>query len=530
MPPAKKSPAKRTTAKRVPTKATELDYDATKTTPRRRPPSSKVTAEHVILPDSKRKKMLGTVQDQVRNASVAAWMIRRHLDYVARFKFQFRTGNEQLDRLVNRLFDWHAQPRNFDVASRFGREEGFRMFEMECITAGDAAMVKLADLHLQAIESDMIAFPKVGKWNNKTKQYDRIDRDLADKVDADTGVVLDQRYPGRVLQYCICNRGKDGKQTSYDHLESAANVIFDGYFTRYSSQVRGVSPLSTAINTIQDIYEGIDYALAKAKVHQLFGLALMRDYSGAADDQEEVNQFGMAAGQNPGTDEAMESASETEAGTKQIATSMQEVKPGQMMMVDMDLKGRIDTIESKTPSTEFQNFEALAIRLALLALDIPYTAFDSRASNFAGLIADNNMYENACRHKREKNKWRRIDYGEWLLERAWNGATEFPLRQVANAAGITRLRDLQDEAEWVPSGMPWLQKLQEIQGDIKAISIGADNPISVCKRRGQDFFENIDKTAQAYEYAASKGVPLMIGEPGQATVAEEVEKTEDGDE
>ena len=526
----------KTTRAKTPKKAraskkdTQLDYDAVKSTGRRRPPSSRIVAEHIMLPDSKRKKMLATVQDQIRNASTAAWMVRRHLDYVSKFKLQFRTGREQLDTLVTRIFHWHAQPRNFDIAERFGREEMFRMFEAEKVASGDAAMIKLRGLYLQAIESDLIAYPKQGAWNPKTKRYANIPRDLANAVNKDTGVVMDESRPGRIGQFCICNRGSDGKTVSFDHMENARNVIFDAYWTRFSSQVRGVSPLSTAINLVQDSYEGIDFNLAKAKVHALFGIALMRDYAGSSNDQEEVDGWGAVAGQQSGHDENLLTASESPEGTKQIATSLQEMKPNEMMMVDMDLKGRIDTIESKTPSTEFREFQELVLRLAFLALDIPYTAFNSRSASFSGMIADQNMYEVSCKWKREKNLWKRKEYSDWLLDEIWNDpSSEWGLREVAGRNGYNRLRDLQESVEWVPSGFPWLQKLQEVQGDIKAVGAGLDNPQDICKRRGSDFFANVDKTAEAYKYAESKGVPLMIGEPGQASVSEEQDRIEGND-
>ena len=496
--------------KSTPKKATQFDYDAVKTTNRRRKPTERLRAEHVILPDSKRKKLLSTVQDQIRNASTAAWMVRRHLDYVSKFKLQFRTGNEQLDDLVNRIFKWHAQPRNFDVAERFGREEMFRMFELEKVASGDAAMIKTNELKLQAIESDLIAYPSGGT----------LPKEISNDVDRDTGVVMDQAKPGRIAQFCICNRGKEGIAVNFDHLEEAENVIFDAYYTRFSSQVRGVSPLSTAINSIQDVYEGVDFNLAKAKVHALFGIALMRDYAGGSTDQEEVYEWGGASGITQGLTESADGAPTSDAGTKQIESSLQEMKPNEMLMVDMDTKGRIDTIESKTPSAEFKDFTEFVIRLSMLALDIPYSAFNSATSSFSSMIADQNMYEVSCKWKREKNQWKRHEYSDWLLSSIWNDeSSEWPLRQVAQAAGINRLRELQSLIEWVPAGFPWLQKLQEVQGDIKAISVGLDNPIDACKRRGGDFFINIQKTADAYNYAESLGVPLMIGEPGQASIA-----------
>jgi capsid protein len=518
----------------APVGATQLDYDAAKTTGRRKAPTSKLYAEHIILTDNKRKKLLGTVQDQVRNASVAAWMIRRHLDYVSKFRLQFRSGNDDLDRLVNRLFDWHARPINFDIAARLGREEMFRMFEGEKVTAGDAAIVKLADGRLQAVESDLMAMPKAGRWLAGKKRHEDIPKRVLDSVDSATGVVMDARRPGRVAQYCICNRQPDGKSVTFDHLEDAENVIFDGYYTRFSSQVRGVSPLSSAINSIQDVYEGVDYNLAKAKVHALFGIAMMRDYAGASSDQEEVDGYGGASGLAMGTDEAKTGAAETEAGTKVISATAQELQPGQMMTIDMDTRGRIDTIESKTPSTEFKNFTEFAIRLSMLALDIPYTAFDSRSASFSGMIADQNLYEVSCRWKREKNQWKRYEYSDWLLLRAWDDP-DWRIGQTAIAAGITRIRELQELVEWVPAGFPWLQKIQEVEGDGKAIALALDNPIDAARRRGGDVFRNIDKTKQVIEYARAAGVPFIVGEPGQvsATTDPTVEpqtENEDADE
>lgn len=510
--------ARPTTGKKSsPSKAVKaLEYDAIKTTGRRRRPSTTLSAEHVVLPDSKRRSLMATVQDQIRNASVCAWMIRRHLDYVSKFKFLFRHENEALQKLVNRLFDWHAQPKNFDIAERFGREESFRMFEMEKVSAGDAGFITITNLlKLQSIEGDLIAKPTSGKWNGKSSEPipDEVKTDVLENC----GVIMDPERPGRVAKFCLCNRGKDGTQVAFDHLEPAENVIFGGYFTRFSSQVRGVSPLTTAINLIQDAYEGVDFNLAKAKVHAIFGIAIMRDFTGFT-DQEEVAGWGGASGVKTGATENEKTAETSTDGTKSISASLQEIKPNEMMLVDMDTKGKLDTIESRTPSAEFREFTAVVIRLALLALDIPYSAYDSAAASFAGMIADNNLYEVSCAWKREKNLWSRIEYSNWLLASAWEHQ-DWKLKEVATKAGVS-LSELQQSVEWIAAGFPWLQKLQEVQGDIKAISVGLDNPIDACKRRSGDFFQNVLKISEAIEFAKKHNVPLMIGEPGQASIAE----------
>jgi hypothetical protein len=510
----------------------KLSYDAVADKGRRRAPSTVIAAEHVILPDSKRKKMLATVQDQVRNASTAAWMVRKHLDYVSRFRFQFRTGKSELDKLVNRILDWHGKPKNFDISGRLGREEMFRLFEAEKVTAGDAGIVKINDFGLkcQAVESDLITIPKVGKMTTGKKgQYDTIPKEIYDLVDKETGIVLSTQFPGLVDKWCICNRGWDGKSVSFDRLEDAKNIIFGAYYTRFGSQWRGVSPLSTAINAIQDLYEGFEWNLLKAKIHAIFGVAVMRDYAAGSSDQEEVSGLGSASGITTGTDEGLLSASQTAEGTKSISSSLQQLTPDSMLMVDMETKGRIDTIESRTPSSEFQTFSELILRIALLALDIPYTSLNPTSASFAAMIADQNIYEVACRWKRDKNRWARHEYSDWLLTQIWNDTdteTNWGLKAVANSVGITRIRDILEECEWISMGQPWLQKLNEVAGDTASISAMIDNPIDICQRRGTDVFENIDKMKQVMDYAKENGVPIMFGSSGQATIAEAVLKSE----
>jgi capsid protein len=81
--------------------------------------------------------------------------------------------------------------------------------------------------------------------------------------------------------------------------------------------------------------------------------------------------------------------------------------------------------------------------------------------------------------------------------------------------------------EWVHAGMPWWDPSKEIDGDMKAISAGLDNPYRVCQRVGTDFEANIKKIAQAREFAESHNVPLTFGEfaePVEYEVDEPVEE------
>lgn len=460
-------------------------YNAVEDKGRRQAPKTRVYHESVILNKYKREKLQATAQEQARNHSLVAWMVRKHLDYVSKFHFSFRTGKPKTDSLVNRIFRWHGAPGNLDFLGRFGRDELFRLFELEKVLGGDAGLVKLPDLKLQAIESDLIA-----KGQNAPAEVN------------DSGLIVDEW--GRVQKYAVCRRPDTTSSTSpvYHHLEPAENVIFDAYWTRLSSQYRGVSPLSTALNTVQDLHEAFEFNLIKAKMHALFGVAIMRGPQGAG------SEMGGAAGTDKEVSSATSTASQTEL----------DLDPRSINMLDLDTADKVQVIESGTPSSEFVEGSYLFIQIAMLALDIPVTCFDSRRASFSARIADLNEYEVSSDSKRTKNRYVRKSYSDWVIKTIWlDPASPWMLREVAQADGMT-LRDVQENVEWIPSGAPWLDKYSQIQGDQLGISLGLDNAIDAARRRGSDVFDNIDKQAQVIAYAKEKGVPITIGSGKDRTV------------
>ena len=468
-------------------------YNAVEDKGRRQAPQTRVRHESDILTSTKRTKLLATAQDQARNHALVAWMVRKHLDYVSKFHISFRTDKPDLDTLVNRIFRWHGKPGNLDFGGRFGRDELFRLFELEKVLCGDAALLKLDELKLQAIESDLIA--------------------KGDKAPAgvnDSGLVVDEF--GRVQQYALCKRPTTGSNPVFVRLAGRDEIIFDAYWTRFSSQFRGVSPLSVAINTVQDIHEAFEFNLIKAKMHALFGLAVKRDANGTGGD------FGGAGG----------ATKETTSATAVATGTTYDLNPRTINLLDLQPGESTEVIESKTPSSEFVEGSYLFIQIAMLALDIPVTSFDSRRSSFSARIADLNEYEVSCDSKRTKNRYVRQAYSDWVLATIWNTRdSAWKLGDVADRAGMT-LRDVQEAVEWIPSGSPWLDKKAQLEGDQLGIDIGLDNAIDAARRRGQDVFDNIDKQAQVIAYAQAKGVPLLMGRSGDRTVGEIV-KAEDAD-
>jgi len=133
------------------------------------------------------------------------------------------------------------------------------------------------------------------------------------------------------------------------------------------------------------------------------------------------------------------------------------------------------------------------------------------------------MYEVSCKHKRRKNEWARKNYSDWLIEQAFaknsNIGVEGDIAALATAAGYT-MQQVQARVEWISSGMPWLQQMQEIQGEILTIASGVDNPIDIARSHGTDFYENVRKTGEALAFAEKHGVPLVFAQSGSRSMAE----------
>lgn len=442
-----------------------FQYDAIRPRGRRRDPGSRVTREDHLMRGNQRNALQANAADLCRNLSLAAWMVRRHLDYVSQFTFHSRTDNADLDTQIEALMEEDARPSNADVAGKFSREKLFRIAEMRRVLDGDTLLVKLDDGRLQGIQADLIADP-------------------GEKLDGEQWIngVLVTRV-GRPLAFGVKYRTDYATET-FDRRINSTNAIHYGFFDRYAAdQVRGVSPLVPALNPLRDVYENFDYALAKAKVSQLFALAFYRDAEESVVEPQSESDVAQDEEYEP-----QEARYKVDFGKGPV-------------QLDLDPGDRAEFLESKTPSTEFQNFTQLVIQVALKALDIPYSFYDESHTNFFGSRAAWLHYERSCRDKRDDQIELRRSYTIWKLQ-TWirDGRLVLP-------RGM-RISDLY--WEWQPRGMPWWDPSKEVRGHVEAIAAGLDTPQRVCKQGDTDFYDNINEIAKAQAYAASKGVVLKF--------------------
>lgn len=455
-------------------------YDATDDRGRRRSPPTRTMHEDLHAEERHRQILSANTRDLARNYAITSWAIRKHIDYVSEFTFQATTR----DSGFNRAFEyWHAQQAKrfaFDVAGRHNQRRAIRLAEAGRCVDGDHWWLKLAPPvgnpnrgRRQLIEADRIASKSVGMPAN-TNPAEWIN-----------GVRLDPKT-GKSMAVAICRRVNRSRK-ELERIVAGGNILQLAAYEFRVDQVRGVSPITSALNWFRDTYEGFEYALAKMKISQLFGLQVTRK---AGDD-------------GPFTGSGSSENQEDSDGDGTVDTApLIDLKRGPFV-TELEPGEEIKTVEGATPSTETVDFLKLMIHVALKSLDIPYSFFDESFTNFYGSRGGLIQYLHSVNNKV-------LDLQEFLDEdMRWRAG-------LAVEDGSLELPSGKDfdflSWEYVPGGVEWWDSAKEARGAAMAIAMGASSPQRVCKEKNTNFYRNIDETAEAIQYAKAKEVPLSFGD------------------
>lgn len=452
-------------------------YDGAQESKRRRRPATRLVSEDDLLPASQRNRLVSSTQDIRRNFTIAGFAIRKHLDYVASFTFQSRNGNEKLDRRVEELIRWYSRPANCDTSGRHSLGRLVRLAEECALLDGDVFAMKMSTGHIQPIEGDRVRTPQGGlPPGMRTDEFVH-------------GVQRDAK--GKPRAYIICKRDtRGGGGFRFERIVKAGHLTQHGYFDRFD-QIRGISPLAAAINAFRDLYEGFDYALAKMKVAQLFGLTFYREAAeGLTPDDDVV-----------GTPDA--SGKEREP---------YEVDFGKgPFILDLEEGDKAAFLENKTPSTEFTAFAQIAIAAALKGLDIPYSFYDESFTNYSGSRQALLMYEQSAAEKRK-------NLGIWLDSiTAWRLGLMIADGELELPRGML-LGDLL--WEWIPIGIPWIDPYKEVRADVEALKAKLTSRRRILRRRGQDFDEVLRELAEEDKAMEKAGLTTPAADAPPAQTAD----------
>lgn len=453
-------------------------YIASESSNQRRDPGTNIKTSDDILDTTKRRRVIEGARELWRNYSVAAWAIRKHLDFVSTFTFQANTQdpafNEQLEKLVR----WWSRPLNCDTANRHSLRRMIRIAEARRVIDGDMFFVKVNG-KLQAIEGDRVQNPPTVTGGEN----------WIHGIDIGPG--------GRLRKAAVFARMKDGRY-QFERNVPAGNLMQLAYFDSFD-QYRGVSPMVTAIPEFQDCLEVKDYARAKAKITQLFALAITRGMADSDDDTEDEDESG-----NP---------------RYQLDLGRGPVK------VELDPGDSMDFLESKHPSTEFQAFLTMCLQSALKSLDIPWSFYDEAYTNFFGSRAALIMYLKSVKSKREDLREILDRITVWKIMQ-WVAMGALTLPQGATIDDISW--------DWIPAGMPWWNPKDEVAGDVLAIANKLRTRSEIRRERyGDDWRDVVRKLHEEDEFLVSMGMNPMTtanNPPGVPVPIQEQEPPKDTNE
>ncbi len=434
-----------------------MGYDAVAQDNKRKTVAPLLRSEDDELNATQRRQLQASTRDVRRNYTVARWMVDRHLDYVTTFNFRSASPSPSInDTLENLVREW-SEPANFDIAGRHSRQRALRLTEAGRTVDGDLLVVRQTSGHVQLIESDRV----------------RETGDMPDTVDrarVTRGIVTNKA--GRAKAYIVARRGSAsfGASFKFDRLVPAHNAYLHACYDRVD-QVRGISPIASALNELRDAYEIFDHARAKAKVAQMFGLVFFRD------GEDTVA---------PNTPSADPTGYQVDFGRGPVQLDLE---PGD------DAK----FLESQHPGGSFESFTNQLIGIALKSLAIPRSFWDESFTNFSGARQALILYERAADQKRADNR----ALLDWL--------TRWRIQLWSLDGRLPKSLDPADlRWEWQHAGLPWIDPLKEVTGHTAALAAALTSRTRILKQQGLDFADIVAELKREKDALELAGLPTSI--------------------
>lgn len=454
------------------------DYNSLKSGDRK-PLRTKTGTSEMHLGQSARKGAIGNTRDLRRNFAVAAWGIRKHLDYVSDFRFKSMGDDDQLKKYLTTKFTEWSNKSNFDQSGRFNLNKAVRLMEASRTVDGDVFAYKLRNGRVQLIEADRVKnMPKEGETTPKNKSWVQ-------------GLLINDATQ-KVEKIRVGKRDKNGS-VSFLADVNKRDMLHLAYVERID-QWRGISPILSAMSIFQDQAEASEYALAKLKISQLFGIAFHRDGTESLGDMT-----------NNGTSlsDIVDPADVNPAGY--------DVNLGKgPFQLDLDPGDKVDLLESQNPSTQAQGYMLMMIEMALKCLDFPVSFYDESRANFAGAVKADQSYEKSTKSKKAEIREFLESWFMWKIDWAILNGDSYLAEQKKNIS-----------FEFVSAGLPWFDNLKESKAVKEKLSMGLTNPQSVAKQLGVDYEENIKEIAEAKRIAEQYGVSVNFGAEDQEEFKEE---------
>ena len=319
--------------------------------------------------------------------------MRKHLDFVATHNFDCSSDSKTLNEdIEGHVAEW-SEPENFDIRERFDLHQWIRVAELLALSGGDMLAQRLRSGHVQGIEPDCIRDPESadGDWINGVKQNDA----------------------GKNTHFGVW-KNKRGGGWEFDRILPANQVFHFGYFQRFN-QGRGISPFAPGLDQLRQVANAVRYAQAKQIISAMVGL--------------------------------VSNVEDPKRGNVNLT--------GGPFMVEIGIDEKLDMLQDKTPSMEFDSFLKHVIGMSLKSIDLPYNFYDERYTNFFGSRAALNLYLMSCNSKRRRVRSLLNNLTRWQLNyRLSIGKLRLPRSMDLDTV-------IRKYCAWIPVGFQWWNPLQE---------------------------------------------------------------------
>ena len=442
-----------------------LSYDCVERPGNTRPAYFSTRSEDRELTQYQRQLMISEARKQIRNFTMAGFVLRKHLQFVSYYRFSANTPDESFNRELEKRVNRWKRRRNCDASNRFGFDQLIYLIESHRALDGDVGILLLSNGKLQIIEGDRIRTPLDIRTGEKWEH----------------GVKINEY--GMPLAYAVHHRNPDGGFT-LDRVVNARNMRLLGYYTRKDQQ-RGIPLAAPAIKQFAYLYESIDLALVKQKLEQVLGLKTTL---------EEDSSFG----QRRTKDERQ----------GEIDRRVVETFGPEILRLDLKVGENAEFIQSNNPSGNFQTFCDRVLQMVFAAYDIPFSFYDGSRTNFYGSRGEFEQFMDSVERKQAPTVEMLNEMTfDWLVP-IWENDELEPL-DIPN--GWT-YDDLADYCGWSGAGMPMWRLLEYVKDTQIAFDLFLLSPFEVASSYGMDLKHNIADIAMMKQMAAAAGLKSAVGE------------------
>jgi len=260
-----------------------------------------------------------------------------------------------------------------------------------------------------------------------------------------------------------------------------ANRVIHLFQADRPNQIRGISPMSSVLETVQALGQYFNYELTKARIASAFVGAI---------ETQSVGGFKFATTGDVADDT---DADDNDLGYLEGGT-IARLKPGEKMSFG----------SPSVTSTAFEPFVVTMLRSVAVGLNVSYEllARDFTKTNFSS--ARQSALEDRKHWEPRQNR-----IGQKLGAPVWRWFIESLVIE-NRVTGIGVLPSEAFAVWWKTPGWAWVDPVKEVAADKEAVRAGFDSPQNITAKRGKDLRTIIGEIAEAQAMAEKAGVTLDV--------------------